>query len=178
MTRLPQTGRERREADLERKVDRVLTDSRFDAMRTRPARLALIALGTVLVVGIIPAYAAGGAIWGIAVTGLAYISWWLLRLSIRTIADLPDRFLDERQIAVRNRAYLDAFRIYASVVGGMATLGLIAFVLVAENDEVTLTTTWSQAIGVVMFALLLPMLLPSMVVAYREPGEVRKQVAS
>jgi uncharacterized membrane protein len=147
-------------------------------MRTRPARLALIVLGAVLVVGVIPAFAAGGAIWGIAITALAYLVWWLLRLSIRTVADLPDRFLDERQIAVRNRAYLDAFRIYASVIGGMATLGLIAFVLVAEDDQATLTITWSQAFGVVMFALVLPMILPSMVVAYREPGEVPQQVAA
>lgn len=44
-------------------------------------------------------------------------------------------------------------------------------VLVYENDAVTLTITWNQAMGGVMFVLVLASALPSMVVAWQDSGE-------
>jgi hypothetical protein len=43
---------------------------------------------------------------------------------------------------------------------------------VQENDEVTLTITWPQALGLTFFVLLLATLLPSMVLAWRDSGEI------
>lgn len=171
MPHLPATRKERKEADMERKMERMQRDMRFQWLRTRNARRILTVISALLFVGIIPAYAQGGVVIGALVTGLAAASWWLLRISIRTIADLPDRFLDERQQAIRNRAYRDAYLIYGFVISGLATIGLIVFVLVSENDAVTLTTTWNQAIGGVLFVTLLASALPSMVVAWRDAGE-------
>jgi len=56
-------------------------------------------------------------------------------------------------------------------VGALLTIGLVGFVLVSENDAVTLTTTWDQALGLVLSLTLLISLLPSMVVAWSEAGE-------
>ena len=86
-------------------------------------------------------------------------------------AEQYDRFLDERQRTVRDRAYLDAYRIYAFVVGGLATIGLIAFTVASENDALDVTITWEQGIGLTLFLLVLASVLPSMVVAIRDPGE-------
>jgi hypothetical protein len=105
------------------------------------------------------------------VTIAAALSWWALRVSVRTVADLPDRFLDERQRAIRDRAYLNAYRIYAWIICGFSTVGLVAFILVSESDTVTLTITWNQAVGGVLFVLIVASVLPSMVVAWRDSGE-------
>jgi hypothetical protein len=43
--------------------------------------------------------------------------------------------------------------------------------MVQENDQVTLTTTWVQAFGLGVFVVALPILLPSMVVAWSDAGE-------
>ena len=171
MPHLPTTWKERKEVDLERKVERVQHDQRFQWLRSRRARRILVIISALLCVGIIPAFAQGGAVVGIIVTIAAAVSWWALRMSVRTVADLPDRFLDERQRAMRDRAYLDAYRIYASIIGGLAVIGMVIFVFVSENDAVTLTTTWNQGMGGVMFVLVLAQVLPSMVVAWRDRGE-------
>ena len=171
MPHLPTTWKERKEADMERKVERLQRDQKFQWLRSRNARRTLVVVTTLLIVGIIPAWAQGGAIFGLLVTAAAFAAWWLLGMSTRSIADLADRFLDERQRVVRNRAYFNAYRIFVSIVGGFATVGLVAFILVTESDEVTLTTTWNQAMGGVFFLLALAMILPSMVVAWLERGE-------
>ncbi len=172
MPHLPTTWKERKEADLERKVERLQRDQKFQWMRSRNARRVLVIVSALFCVGIIPAFAQGGVVVGIVVTIAAAASWWALRISVRTIADLPDRFLDERQRAIRDHAYLNAYRIFVSIIGGLATIGLVIFVLVSENDAVTLTTTWNQAMGGVMFVLVLASVLPSMVVAWSDAGEL------
>lgn len=171
MPHLPTTRRQRKEADLERKIDRRMRDQRLSWLRTRGNRRALVAIGVLLCVGIIPAFALGGGIAGIAVTLAAWGVWGLLRLSTRTVADLPDRFLDERQRALRDRAYFYAYLILGWIVAAALTLGLIAFIIVSVNDAATLTTTWDQAIGVVLSVTLLISLLPSAVFAWCDAGE-------
>ncbi|MBU6245183.1 MAG: hypothetical protein KGP12_08220 [Actinomycetales bacterium] len=171
MPHLPATSKERKQADLERRVQRILDDRRFQGLRGRSARRALAVVAALCSLGIVPAYAVAGSIVGILVTGLAWLAWWLLRLSTRTIADLPDRFLDERQRLLRDRSYLDAYRIYAGLIACLATVALVAFVAVSQDDAVQLVITWPQAFGLVMFMITLAAVLPSMVVAWREQGE-------
>jgi hypothetical protein len=72
---------------------------------------------------------------------------------------------------MRNRAYFSAYLILGYTVCALLTIGLVVFVLVSENDTVTLTTTWDQALGLVMSLTLLIALLPSMVVAWSDAGE-------
>lgn len=171
MTKMPTTRRERREADLERRAERMQRDERFQRLRTRGVRRILVIAGALLVLLIAPAFAAVGSIAGIVITAAAWGCWWLLRISLRTVADLPDRFLDERQRAERNRAYLFAYLILGWIVAGLLTVALVGFVLVSENDAVTLTTTWDQALGLVLSLTLLIALLPSMTLAWRDAGE-------
>ena len=171
MSHLPTSRQERKEADLERRVERIQRDHKFQRLRTRNTRRILAVISALLCVAIIPSFAQGGVIVGIAVTIAAWGSWWVLRISTRTVAELPERFLDERQLAVRNRAYFGAYLILGYTVSALLTIGLVVFVLVSENDAVTLTTTWDQALGLTMSLTLLCSLLPSMVVAWSDAGE-------
>lgn len=171
MPHVPTTWSERKDADRERKVDRVMSDRLFQWTRTRTMRRALVVVAAALCVAIIPAFALGGGVPGIVVTVVAWAAWGLLRMSTRTVADLPDRFLDERQRALRNRAYRYAYLVLGWIVAGLATVGLIGFVVVSENDAATLTTTWDQALGLVLSVTLLISLLPSTVVAWLDSGE-------
>lgn len=173
MPHVPTTWKERKEADLEAKVVRAQSDQRFQWLRTRVARRVLVIVSGLLVLSLIPGYAQGGTLIGTGILIATWACWLALRVSVRTVADLPDRFLDERQRALRDRAYVGAFRVYAWIVGALVTVGLIAFIMVQENDQVTLTTTWSQAFGLCIFVITLPILLPSMVVAWLDASEVR-----
>lgn len=171
MPHLPTTKSERKEYDRISRVRRLMDDRRFQWARTRRARRVLSVVGALLSVGIIPAFTQGGIVVGALVTIAAFSIWWLVRMSIREVADLPERFLDERQRWIRDRAYVTAYLILGWIVGGLATIGLVTFVLVSENDAVTLTTTWQQAIGLVLSLTLLISFLPSMVVAWTDRGE-------
>lgn len=175
MPHLPTTWKERTEADRERRVERAMTDQRLQWTRTQNVRRLLAVLAAALCVAIVPAFAWWGTVGGVVVSAAAFAGWGLLRFSTRTLADLPDRFLDERQRAIRNRAYFSSYLILGWIVGAIATLGLIAFVVLSEDDSVTVSLTWDQAIGPVLSLLLLISLLPTLVVAWRDPGECADQ---
>jgi len=175
MAPLPTTSKERHEADRERNADRVLEDQTFQRLRTRGARLTLVVVGALLCIGIVPAFVAGGWTFGVSLSAATWLNWWLLRVSVRTVADLPDRFLDERQRAIRDRSYMDAYRIFSFTIGGLVTLGLVAFSFLQENDSLILTLSWDHAFGVTMFILVLGSILPSMAVAVRDPAEPTTQ---
>ena len=166
------TWRERKEADRARKVERIQRDHRFQWLRSRSIRRILAVISAILCAAIFPSFAYGGGIVGIAVTIAAWGSWWTLRVSTRTVAELPERFLDERQGAMRNRAYVSAYLILAWIVCGLLSAGLVVFTLIFENDTVTLTVTWDQALGVVLSFTLFMSLIPSMVVAWTDAGEL------
>ena len=171
MPHLPTNRQERKEADLERRVERIQRDHKFQRLRTRDSRRILAVISALLCVAIIPSFAQAGGIVGIAVTIAAWGSWWVLRISTRTVAELPERFLDERQRAMRNRAYFSAYLILGWIVATLLTAGLVGFVFFSENDALTLTVTWDQALGLVLSLTLLISLLPSLVVAWSDAGE-------
>ena len=70
--------------------------------------------------------------------------WGLLRVSVRTIADLPDEYLDERQERVRNRAYVEAYRLLATIAVVGSSAGLVAFIVLGQDpDTWAVTLSWN-----------------------------------
>lgn len=175
MAHLPTTWKERKDADRERKVDRVMSDRLFQWTRTKAMRRVLVVIAAVLCVGILPAFTLAGVVVGAIITVAAWSAWGLVRMSIRTVADLPDRFLDERQRALRNRCYVYAYLVLAWIVAAMVTIVPIVVTILtgagATSVETTLTITFDQAIGLALSVTLLVSLLPSMVVAWLDSGE-------
>jgi hypothetical protein len=124
------------------RVDRIMSDTRFQSLRTRRARLALAAAMIALIAVIPAAWIVIGSIAGIvAVLGGAVV-WWILRLSVRLVADLPDEYLDERQTLLRDRTYLEAYRWLAALVITLAAAALLAFIVLGQDPD-----TWKVALG-------------------------------
>lgn len=102
--------------------------------------------------------------------GASLYSWWclatvpsylLLRASIRVVADAPDELIDERLVAIRDRAHLLAYRWLSLVV--MVVFGVL--VGISESSD---TTIDGEAMVFGSFIMLfVTASLPSMVVAWQ-----------
>jgi hypothetical protein len=87
---------------------------------------------------------------------------------VRTIADLPEDYLDERQAALRNAAYVEAYQWLGGLVGLLASAGLLAFIVLGQDpDTWSLSITWDAAMAIFWVVLGLVLALPSMVLALR-----------
>lgn len=164
--------REARTRALERQVEQQMTDTRFNALRGRRGRQVLV-VGTAVVIALGPvAWLVGGSLWGIASVVVAALLWWALRLSVRTVADLPEEFLDERQERVRDRAYLDAYRVFAAVMVVGSSTGLVAFIVLGQDpDTWSVSLTWNGVSAIFWAVTALALALPSMALAVRERPE-------
>lgn len=149
-----------------------LHDSRWNALRSRRARRAIVAVGFVLIVAVTPAFIATW-IAGAAVTVGIVVAWALLRRSLREVGDLPARLLDERQLAVRNRAYRTAWKLFMGVF--TFALGVCAGVLLDASDfgasPIEVTMSLGAGLGVIAAVAGITALLPYAVLAWLEPGE-------
>lgn len=157
---------------LERNVEAQMTDTRFNWLRRRTGRRVLVvAMAVTIAVGPV-AWIAGGSVWGIASVCATALLWWALRISVRTVADLPAEFLDERQERVRDRAYVEAYRILAAIAVVGASAGLLAFIVLGQDpDTWSLTLSWN-AVSAIFWALTASALaLPSMVLAITDRPE-------
>jgi hypothetical protein len=116
----------------------------------------------------LPAVGVVGVPWAVAVlAALALVV--VTNLSVyrfrRSMAQAPETDLDERQVAVRDRAYLEAYRIFSALV--MGTLLFVAIVPDAIDRplQVTYDTVQPFLLGVILYGII----LPSAVVAWGEP---------
>jgi len=150
-------------------ADRLMADTAYDRFRTRRARLLLVTGYLALIVLIPVAYLAVNQFVGLLVVLGAAGVWSLLRVSVRTIADLPDEYLDERQLAVRNASYVESYRYLSGAVALAATIGMIAFIVNGTDlDTWAVTLTWGGAMSTFWVFLGLALGLPSMVLALND----------
>lgn len=166
-------ARQRNEAALAANAERLLHDDHFAILRTRRARVGLVVASCSTIVLMVPAWTLGGSIVGIVTVMVAAAAWWLLKLSVRDVADLPDRFLDERQLAVRNQVYFEAYRWFAGVTVVLASAGLLAFIVRGEDpDTWTVELTWEWCMSLFWTLMACALALPSMVLALRDREDV------
>jgi hypothetical protein len=87
---------------------------------------------------------------------------FLLRVSVRTIGDLPDEYLDERMIRIRNEAYVWAYRFLAEVVAIGFSIPLF-WMIATSQDPANMTVSFSDynLLGVLFSAFSLVLNLPS-----------------
>lgn len=145
----------------------VMSDTRWDRLRIRTARRAIVvALACALALTAITSVTSPG--WTLLAIAPAVALWVALRLAVRTIADLPDELIDERQRGVRDRAYRSAFiALSALVVFGTMTIFAWA-VFGTEEGSVRLTVDVDRAAGLMWFVIGAVLSLPSMVIAWSE----------
>ena len=157
---------ERNRRMVEENADRVLTDTAYDRFRT-PGALRGLVVGYAVVTVVNPvAWLVGGGIAGIVAALVALAVYLLLRVAVRSVADLPDHVLDERLRRDRDSVYLDSFRLLASLVFAAAN---VAFVVVAfGGDDASIRLDYEQVSAVYWTLLALIMGIPSAVLALRE----------
>jgi len=86
----------------------------------------------------------------------------------RAIADDVDTQLDERQVALRNAASLDAFRVVATSL----LLGIIWVALGVDKSLWWVPKTYNEWNMVFWGAIVMTLALPSAFLAWREPDRV------
>jgi hypothetical protein len=158
-------------------VTKQLNDTKWDGLRTPGAKKFLLIGSNVLVLGgTTLLFVAGNPDWGplsLIFILLGFAFWFLLRQSVRLVADAPHEALDERLLQIRDRSYVIAYRWLASMCIVLAA-ALLAFTIYADRQadsnlfvyEVPLTWTQIQAIFWLIFAY--TAMLPSMAVITQE----------
>lgn len=116
----------------------------------------------------LPLAGVGGVAWVIPVIVLGAIvagtNWTLYRFR-RSMAQAPNELLDERQVAVRDRAYLDSYRIFTALTMVVLIIGGI----LPDALDRALPLTYDAVQPFVWGGILYGLSLPSAVVAWGEP---------
>ncbi|NBU23024.1 MAG: hypothetical protein EBS38_03800 [Actinobacteria bacterium] len=157
-------------------IDVVMNDTKWDGIRTARAQRLLVVLGVVSLI------ATPTLFWfedyiksGIGILGVIpiFLIWWLLRISVRLVADAPDEYLDEFQVRQRDRTYLHSFRILAGVVTALALTLMIVTISsdyqsVGNVDYYNFALTFGQVNAVIWSILGSTILIPNMVLAWNQ----------
>lgn len=100
--------------------------------------------------------------------GLIYL-YLTIRRAVRHISDAPNELLDERQIAIRNGAYLIAYR----YLGGLTILFYLFGLLGKGGQRAQLQDSWFEGAFFYIGSswLMLAAGLPAMVLAWTLPSE-------
>jgi len=149
-----------------KQIDSALADERPSRLRSqRFRRLLVVALGLMII-----AYGVSEVLLGrnklqSYVEGLllitSIISYFVLRRSIRLLADAPTELLDERMVAIRDRAYTTAYWCLSVVAGIFVGILLGNDFSLARSQGLTMVICFSLIVGA----------LPAMVLAWTLPSE-------
>ncbi len=148
---------------MRKKVARLERSRLADWFDAQGRRRALVGAWAALLFAL-PVSAFVGFHFAAAMTGLsAFLGAGLLRHVVRMAADLPDAYLDERQVATRDRAYLYAYRTVAST----GPIALFAIYLSMDLLDYVPSSTHLWAVG--WSTLIMSVGAPSAALAWIEP---------
>lgn len=162
-------------------IDTVMHDTKWDVIRTARSQKVLVILGVFSII------AAPTLFWfedfikpGIGILAVIpiFLIWWLLRLSVRLVADAPDEYLDELQVRQRDRTYLHAFRILAGLVSVLAVALMILVISmdyesIGSIDYYKISLTFGQVNAVIWLILGSVVLTPNLVLAWNQSKGIR-----
>jgi hypothetical protein len=159
-------ARERNRAAVASNAERVLADTTYDRFRTPRALLALVVAYVVTTIAMPACWLVWGSIAGIVAFAPWLAVFLLMRVAVRSQADLPDDVLDERMRSERDRVYVGAYRMVSSVVFLAANVGFAAVAFGDGNESITFDYESMSAVYWTVFSLLLGS--PSVVLAVRQ----------
>ena len=158
-------------------VEKQLNDTQWDGLRTRGAKIfLLVASNMVLFTGTVFLFVVGDNDWtalSLIYILLVFAFWFLLRQSVRLVADAPAEALDERLIRIRDRSYVIAYR-WLSMLTLLLGTALIAFAIYTDfQTEIdrfsySIPLTWPQVQAVFWLIFAYTAMLPSMAVIGQE----------
>lgn len=162
-------------------IDAVMHDTKWDVIRTARAQKLLVAFGVASIVGAPTLFWFEDSIKpGIGILGVIpiFLVWWLLRISVRLVADAPDEYLDELQLKQRDRTYLHSFRILAALVSALA-VGLMVLVIsmdyvsIDSVDYYEFSLTFGQVNAAIWGLLGAVILVPNLALAWTQSKGVK-----
>jgi hypothetical protein len=158
-------------------VEKQLNDTQWDGLRTRGAKtFLLISTNVFLLAGTVFLVVVGDNGWtalSLIYILLLFTFWFLLRKSVRLVADAPEEALDERLIQIRDRSYVIAYR-WLSMLAILLAIALLAFTLFtdwqSESDGFSykIPLTWPQVQAIFWLIFAYTAMLPSMAVIGQE----------
>jgi len=156
---------ERNRAAVAKNAERILADTTYDRLRSRPGLIAMVATYVVTTVAMPVFWLAAGTLAGVVSTAAWFVVYLFLRVAVRSQADLPDDVLDERMRSERDSVYVGAFRLVSTVVFLAANAAFLAVAFGDENDSITFDY---EAVSAIYWALLSLLLgAPSLILALR-----------
>ncbi len=158
-------------------VEKQLDDEKWNGLRTPAAkRFLVVAFNVVVLGGTIALFLVEDGPWAaytLIHVLLLGVFWFLLRRSVRLVADAPDGALDERLRSNRDRSYVGAYQILAFLLTLLLTALMVIVVLTDSAAETSLfryefSVTWPQVQALFWLLLGYAAALPSMVLAWSE----------
>ena len=158
-------------------VEKQLNDTQWDGLRTQGAkRFLLIATNIFLMSGTVFLFVVGDNGWtalSLIYILLLFTFWFLLRKSVRLVADAPEEALDERLIQIRDRSYVIAYR-WLSMLAILLATALLGFSIYTDSQAessvftYSIPLTWPQVQAVFWLIFAYTAMLPSMAVLGQE----------
>lgn len=158
-------------------VEKQLNDTQWDGLRTQGAkRFLLIATNIFLMSGTVFLFVVGDNGWtalSLIYILLLFTFWFLLRKSVRLVADAPEEALDERLIQIRDRSYVIAYR-WLSMLAILLATALLGFSIYTDSQAessvftYSIPLTWPQVQAVFWLIFAYTAMLPSMAVIGQE----------
>ncbi len=166
-------------------VEKQLNDTRWDGLRTASGKRVLLWGSNIMILF------GTGYLWLVGDSGwaayslihilLIFVFGFLLRQSVRLVADAPEEALDEMLIQLRDRSYFVAYR-WLSVLAFLAASALLAYSIRSDFQDGSdgfnylLAFTWPQVQAVFWLIGAYVFMMPSMamiaVQLKREKGRV------
>lgn len=158
-------------------VEKQLNDTQWDGLRTKGAKIfLLIATNVSLLAGTVFLVVVGDNGWtalSLIYILLLFTFWFLLRKSVRLVADAPEEALDERLIQIRDRSYVIAYR-WLSMLAILLATGLLGFSIYTDSQPESdgflynVPLTWPQVQAIFWLIFAYTAMLPSMAVIGQE----------
>jgi hypothetical protein len=158
-------------------VEKQLNDTQWDGLRTRGAKIfLLVATNLFLLAGAVFLFVVSDNAWtalSLIYILLIFAFWFLLRQSVRLVADAPAEALDERLIRIRDRSYVVAYRWLALILLSLAT-ALVVFSIVTDSNDnsdgfsYNIPLTWPQIQAIFWLIYAYAFMLPSMAIISQE----------
>jgi hypothetical protein len=167
-----------------KEVEKQLNDTKWDGLRTPGAkRTLLIGSNASILFGTGFLLSVGDNAWSaysLIHILLIFVSWFLLRQSVRLIADAPEEALDERMVRQRDRSYLIAYRWMALFAFGVASalMGYAIFTDFQTDSDgfnYDLSLTWPQVQAIFWLIFGYSFMLPSMAMISLELKKLSKK---
>ncbi len=125
-------------------VEKLMSDNRMNWARG-PVAIKAIAVATIVASLATPMAFLIDSLAGVTAAAWMFLGYFILRGATRGIAEIPERYLDERQLALRNSIYVKSYQTLAGLLG---LITIAAFVVSISADvagsEVAITLSYNQ----------------------------------